>query len=235
MKYYYFCYRNRDKTVMKYRSLLSDSDSDKTDENGDNCHEEMDTTCDKTVEKKSSTKKFYLNKYKNQLMLSEWLVEKAHDFQNEWYLVLCPIGKRCLVVANKGQTKAYSRTGYLMNSFPSLLPGGNRRTAKDHKENCVIDCIFSETERIFYILDVMTWNSSTFYECDTEFRFFWLESKVNGEYSDIRQKTKLNPYEFHVLKHFGCSDQQIKEALRPPLQFSSQVSTISIIRADILF
>jgi len=208
---------------MRFRSLLSDSDSsEQLDQSEGNSNESMDTTSNN-----SSRKRFYVNKYKNQLMLSEWLVEVANDFKTDWYLVLCPIGKRCLVIGSKGQTKAYSRTGYLMNSFPSLLPGGNRRTLKDHKQNCIIDCIFSETERIFYILDVMSWNGSDFYECETEFRFYWLESKLNDECCDVKQRTQLNPYEFHVLKRFGCSDQQIVEAVKPPYQFSSQVSLFS--------
>lgn len=212
---------------MKLRSLLSDSDesheSQTLDQMEDNCDQCMDTS---VVEKK---KKYYINKYKNQLMLSEWLVEMAHDFRHEWYLVLCPVGRRCLVIANKGQTKAYSRTGYHMNSFPSSLPGGNRKASKEHKQNCIIDCIFSETERIYYILDVMSWNGSHFHECETEFRFFWLESKLNEEFSGVKQRSRLNPYEFHVLRHFGCSDKQIAEAVTPPYQFSSQVCLILIV------
>ena len=39
--------------------------------------------------------------YKNQIMLSEWLVDIPTDFETHWFMVPSPIGKRCLVVANK--------------------------------------------------------------------------------------------------------------------------------------
>ncbi|XP_013389830.1 snurportin-1-like [Lingula anatina] len=39
-------------------------------------------------------------RYKNQLMLSEWMVEVPEDFEKEWILVNCPVGKRSLVVAS---------------------------------------------------------------------------------------------------------------------------------------
>lgn len=45
-------------------------------------------------------------------MLSEWLVEIPSDLASQWLLVLCPVGKRCLVVA--------SRVCYL-DKYPKLL------------------------------------------------------------------------------------------------------------------
>jgi snurportin-1 len=33
-------------------------------------------------------------------MFSEWLDEIPHDFETNWIMCLCPIGKRCLVVAS---------------------------------------------------------------------------------------------------------------------------------------
>ena len=34
-------------------------------------------------------------------MYSEWLVEVPEDFAQEWLTVICPVGKRCLVVASR--------------------------------------------------------------------------------------------------------------------------------------
>ncbi|CAJ0948952.1 unnamed protein product [Ranitomeya imitator] len=65
--------------------------------------------------------------YANQIMLSEWLIEIPPDLADLWILVVCPTGKRSLVVASQGSTAAYT-SGYCMNRFPSLLPGGNRIT-----------------------------------------------------------------------------------------------------------
>lgn len=36
-----------------------------------------------------------------QIMYSEWLVEKPVDFEQEWLAVICPWGKRNLVVASR--------------------------------------------------------------------------------------------------------------------------------------
>lgn len=104
------------------------------------------------------------SRFKNQLMLSEWLIEVPNDFNIEWLMVSCPVGKRCLVVAFKGETKSYSKSGYCMRSFPSLLPGGNRRDHNQHKESSILDCIYNELERTYYILDVIWWNGVSFYE-----------------------------------------------------------------------
>lgn len=34
-----------------------------------------------------------------QLMLSEWLVDVPDDLVQEWFMVVCPMGKRNLVIA----------------------------------------------------------------------------------------------------------------------------------------
>lgn len=34
-------------------------------------------------------------------MYSEWLVEKPADFEQEWLAVICPWGKRNLVIASR--------------------------------------------------------------------------------------------------------------------------------------
>ncbi|XP_016393085.1 snurportin-1-like [Sinocyclocheilus rhinocerous] len=39
--------------------------------------------------------------YANQLMLSEWLVDVPADLSSDWLMVVCPVGKRSLVVASK--------------------------------------------------------------------------------------------------------------------------------------
>ncbi len=60
-------------------------------------------------------------------MLSEWLVEVHTDLTQEWLMVLCPVGKRTFVVAAKGKTSSYSKSGYRLSTFPSQLPGGCRK------------------------------------------------------------------------------------------------------------
>lgn len=38
-------------------------------------------------------------------MLSEWLVDVPDDLQQEWLMVLCPFGKRNLVIASNVSAK----------------------------------------------------------------------------------------------------------------------------------
>lgn len=38
-------------------------------------------------------------------MLSEWLVDVPSDLDSEWLMVVCPVGKRSLIVASKVGTK----------------------------------------------------------------------------------------------------------------------------------
>lgn len=33
-------------------------------------------------------------------MLSEWLEEIPFDFEKKWIMVVCPVGKRCLIIAS---------------------------------------------------------------------------------------------------------------------------------------
>lgn len=92
-----------------------------------------------------------INPYKNQLMLSEWLVDVSEDFFHSWLFVVCPIGRRCLVVAARQGTAAYARNGYCLRRFPSNLPGGNKRTG--YGKYTFLDCIFDEVEGVsFYVV-----------------------------------------------------------------------------------
>lgn len=54
----------------------------------------------------SSSKK-RLGPYRDQLMLSEWLVDIPADFSTQWLLVVCPVGRRGLVVASKVHSTTY--------------------------------------------------------------------------------------------------------------------------------
>jgi len=60
-------------------------------------------------------------------MLSEWLEQiDNEDLEKNWIMCLCPIGKRCLVVASEGSTSVYNKGGKLIARHSSKLPGGSR-------------------------------------------------------------------------------------------------------------
>ncbi|XP_053283836.1 snurportin-1 isoform X1 [Pleuronectes platessa] len=164
--------------------------------------------------------------YANQLMLSEWLVDVPSELDTDWLMVVCPVGKRSLIVASKGSTAAYTKSGYCVNRFPSLLPGGNRHNSAMGKDYTILDCIYSEVDRTYYILDVMCWRGHPVYDCpclfshqQTEFRFFWLQSKVS-ETEGLSEIAKRNPFRFVSLQSTACTAESIQKALAVEYSFS---------------
>uniref|UniRef100_A0A8C5WTX3 Snurportin-1 n=1 Tax=Laticauda laticaudata TaxID=8630 RepID=A0A8C5WTX3_LATLA len=171
-------------------------------------HEEMELEIVKKLPKR----------YANQLMLSEWLIDVPPDLDQEWLFVVCPTGKRALVVASRGTTAAYTKSGFCVNQFPSLLPGGNRLNSATGKEYTILDCIYNEVQQTYYILDVMCWRGHPVYDCQTDFRFYWLHSKMEEE-TDLSEKSRLNPYRFMGLKSYSCNPASLCEVLAMTFPF----------------
>ncbi|XP_072727676.1 snurportin-1 isoform X2 [Ciconia boyciana] len=170
--------------------------------------EEMDVDAGKKLPKR----------YANQLMLSEWLVDVPSDLEQEWVVVVCPVGKRALVVASRGTTAAYTKSGFCVNRFPSLLPGGNRHNSTSDKVYCILDCIYNEAKQTYYILDVMCWRGHPVYDCQTDFRFFWLFSKIQEE-EGLGEKSRINPVDgllfYHKQTHYTPGSTPLVGWLRP--------------------
>ncbi|XP_059046902.1 snurportin-1 isoform X1 [Achroia grisella] len=141
--------------------------------------------------------------YSNVLMLSEWLIEKPVDFNDNWYVTPCPKGIRMLVVAHQGTTKCYSKYGQFRYEFRTELPGGNRCNAFRNK-CCVLDCFYHEPNNTMYILDLLAWNNQPMTDCETEFRYFWLETKL-AETPDLNMINKRNKVLFSLLPKVPCT------------------------------
>jgi len=167
--------------------------------------------------------------YKNQLMLSEWLVEVPQDLVENWLMLLCPEGRRNFVVASNGQTKVYSKSGKQVKSFPSNLPGGNRSQGGRRKGSTytILDCIFSDTHGIFYILDMMCWDGYQYYDCDTEFRLSWVQQKFI-EHQELSVRSRINPYSFQPLPVYQCTRESISDALNASMPFNDNLDGILI-------
>ncbi|XP_028411813.1 snurportin-1-like isoform X2 [Dendronephthya gigantea] len=166
---------------------------------------------DAQTKKKSTNLKRAKNPFKNQLMMSEWLVDLPENFDNEWTMVISPIGKRCLIVASRGRTTCYTKSGYSLNRFQSLLPGGCRDSGKP-SDYTLLDCVYSELHRTFFILDVMCWRGHPVYDSETEFRFYWSNTKL-GEQPELAKESKQNPYKFVAAETCSCDRQSIFDAL----------------------
>ena len=44
---------------------------------------------------------------------------------------------------------------------------------------CELDCIFSEAERRYYVVDVLSWKGQRLVDCPSEFRTWWLRTKLS--------------------------------------------------------
>lgn len=130
----------------------------------------------------------YWNTFKNTLMFSEWMVEVPSDLSEEWLVVPVPMGKRSLVVASHNKTCAFSKGGMHLNTFESQLPNGSRSRRQDSKYllfdsryagDTMLDCIFSPHLFTYFALDMLMWQDYDVRDCDTEFRMWWLHSKLS--------------------------------------------------------
>ncbi len=145
-------------------------------------------------------------------MLSEWLVEVPVDFEENWLAMIVPVGRRSLVVAARKTTCAYSRAGNMIKDFPSLLPGGSKRTHRLPRDYSILDCVFYEGTRTYYILDVMCWGGHPVYDSDLEFRTFWKEQKVK-ESAEISAYSRINPLPFQNLPYHSCTKENLARLL----------------------
>ncbi|VDO40207.1 unnamed protein product [Onchocerca flexuosa] len=157
------------------------------DENNEE-EEEMDSTMPGKNSKKINRKR-NCNRYADELMLSEWLVDIPDSLSKDWICIPCPVGRRCLVVASNGVTSAYSKSGYLITQFHSYLPGGNHPC---HGSYTLLDCVFDSKSRTFYCLDMIAWNSLTVADSDFDCRLFMMNSRIT-ENENFREISKQIP------------------------------------------
>lgn len=143
--------------------------------------------------------------YRNQLQLSEWLLEKPDDLQN-WYLVPCPKGMRCLLIAHKGRTEVYSKNGYFMEAFRSRMPGD----FTNRQSTTILDCIFIKETLEYYVLDCLAYADQDMISCEAEFRFYWINSKIDDE--QLSQIDKNNEFSFRKCQKYNCGDDFAVEA-----------------------
>jgi snurportin-1 len=85
-----------------------------------------------------------------------------------------PEGKRVIVLAENSHTLSRTMNGAITYKWQSNLPGGSSvssliakdvvSTAKSKAERActILDCIYHELDKTFYVLDMMCWNG---YRC----------------------------------------------------------------------
>jgi snurportin-1 len=105
------------------------------------------------------------------------------------------------VTAGHGTTIARKHNGAVLKQFPSELPGGHRRS-KDKHSMTILDCIYNYQTRTYFVLDMMCWKDYLIYDSDTEFRRFWLASKLSEVPVDT--ESHYNRFRFEQLPSYPC-------------------------------
>ncbi|CAL2034936.1 unnamed protein product [Caenorhabditis brenneri] len=186
--------------IMKLRNLAFDDVT--SDEDDEKCASKANS---KPCNYQSSKQ----GKYADQLMLSEWLVDIPETLSVDWTMVMSPIGKRCLVVASRGLTTAYNKAGRQVGQFQSRLPGGNSRSK--HQSYTIVDCIYSN--QVYYLLDLLSWNSHDYAENPYDFRQFMLKSKLD-EMPELGIPTAGFRNTFVPVPSCPCSSEQMTELMK---------------------
>jgi hypothetical protein len=96
---------------------------------------------------------------------------------SDYFVCSRPEGARCLLLARGGRTIARSKDGNFLAAFQSLLPNGSDATHAS-EESVLLDAIFSESSRRYFLCDVLYWRSTALLHCDSEMRIFWLTSRL---------------------------------------------------------
>lgn len=64
---------------------------------------------------------------------------------------------------------------------------------------------------VFHVLDVMCWRSHPFYNCETDFRFFWLGAKLKEEKAD--ESGPRNPFCFKQVRVVPATKDSVRKIL----------------------
>ncbi|KAJ8902927.1 hypothetical protein NDN08_006245 [Rhodosorus marinus] len=140
----------------------------------------------------------------------EWMNYPPTRLGSDWAVAAKCEGKRCVVVAAHGATTIRTRSGRYPRKggpFTSCLPGGFE--SKGGKVGTtVLDCIFAPSEpNVLRALDVMVWNDHMLYDCDFQFRYFWLRGRLVEIGADRDCPVKFTAVEFST-----ATDKAVAEA-----------------------
>jgi hypothetical protein len=163
----------------------------------------------------------------NQLSEPEWMTEIPNDMvalidasqevRCEWFVLARPEGRRCVVISSRGTTISYLENGRVLHQFKSFLPGGGLNA--QNGSSSIVECIYYEPTKIYYILDVMSWNDMHCYECNAEFRFYWLRAKVEETPFISPQFSAQQQFSFLPVPYWECSWHGLREAYASELPY----------------
>ncbi|MBA0805862.1 hypothetical protein Gohar_005350, partial [Gossypium harknessii] len=151
--------------------------------------------------------------FARQLMLPEWMIDVPDRLAQDWYVFARPAGKRCFVVSSNGTTVSRQRNGSILHHFPSALPAGAkiRDGSGSAQSYCILDCIFHELDQTYYVIDMVCWNGYSLYDCTAEFRFYWLNSKLE-ESGACNAPSYYHKFRFSAVPVYNCDQSGLHAA-----------------------
>lgn len=147
-------------------------------------------------------------KYKNTLQLSEWFADKPDDLDN-WIMVGCPKGVRCLVVANAGKTQVFGKNGGFIRKMRSRLPGD----AGNQQDVTILDCVFDKESGEYWVLDALAYGKVDFTNCDVLFRFYWIRGRIESGELDGSTDADREQAVFRLVRSADCADTEAMRAM----------------------
>eukprot|EP00808_Paulinella_micropora_P015618 g29423.t1 len=144
-------------------------------------------------------------------MYPSWLTpyDLPSDLGQSWYVCARPEGIRCLVVAHKGVTVSKKASGNRLHRFVSALPNGSDPT-RTREGYTILDCIYHPKNKTYYALDLLCWSSFLYYDCDADFRFSWLSSKLAE--TTVDSLSAHNTYCIRIAPRTLCTVQGLQKA-----------------------
>ncbi|EWM30366.1 hypothetical protein Naga_100026g47 [Nannochloropsis gaditana] len=124
--------------------------------------------------------------YANRFAIPEWMIEIPHDLHptgggGGWLVMPQPMGKRCLMAATGGLTLTRMTSGEVLHRLASPLPNGSAWAKGPKNGWTLLDCVYQESSRTYYVLDLLCWRKMELYDCACDFRLFFLRSKFAEE------------------------------------------------------
>lgn len=110
----------------------------------------------------------------HKLQRSEWFLDLPDDISENWVIVPCPVGQRCLLIFTRNRAYLINKRGKCLLNFyvhPSKALHGT-----------VLDCIHVKDTKQFYILDILSYKNYDLINCDVDFRFFWIKNKIQDDH-----------------------------------------------------
>lgn len=159
--------------------------------------------------------------FAKQLMHPEWMIDIPENLTNDWFVFARPSGKRCFVVSSNGTTISRLKNGSILHRFPSKLPNGARTkdvNSGSSNSYSILDCIFHEQDQTYYVIDMVCWRGYSLYDCTSEFRFFWVNSKL-AETGAFDPPSYYHKYSFSLVPVYGCDQSGLWSAYSAPVPY----------------